>query len=151
MSKTQLLIGTLLVAATAWSAACDEKLADVAGPTPSLEPTLSSIQREIFNTTDASGRLACITCHTDQGRTPAGGLLLTEGRSYQSLVGVPSRGKAGATLVIPGDADNSYLVHKLEGQADIVGSRMPRGTGPYLTAGQMLIIRRWIALGAPNN
>jgi hypothetical protein len=42
-------------------------------------------------------------------------------------------------------------VHKLEGQPDIVGVRMPRGTGPFLTDGQMAVIRRWIAVGAPNN
>jgi hypothetical protein len=139
------------MAATLGIAACDEKLADLAGPTPNLSPTFSSIQREIFNTTDSSGRLACINCHTDQGRTPAGGLLLLDGRSHSSLVNIASRFKAGATLVIPGDPDNSYLVHKLEGQSDITGSRMPRGTGPYLTQGQMEIIRRWIALGAKND
>ena len=27
------------------------------------EPTFSSIQTEIFDTTDSSGRLACISCH----------------------------------------------------------------------------------------
>ena len=41
---------------------CDEKLSDVTGPTPNLTPTFSSIQREIFNTTDSSGRAACIQC-----------------------------------------------------------------------------------------
>ncbi len=53
-------------------AGCDEKLSDVAGPTPDLEPTFSSIQREIFNTTDSSGRVACIQCHSDNGRVTAG-------------------------------------------------------------------------------
>jgi hypothetical protein len=53
--------------------------------------------------------------------------------------------------VAPGDADNSYMVHKLEGGPNIVGERMPRGGGPFLTSGQMLVIRKWIADGAPNN
>ena len=141
----------LVIAASLAGAACDEKLSDVAGPTPNLTPTFSSIQQEIFNTTDSSGRLACISCHTDNGRTPAGGLILLEGRSYQALVSQPSRFKAGAILVVPGDPDASYLVHKLEGAADIAGSRMPRGTGPFLTSGQMQIIRRWIELGAKND
>jgi len=146
-------IGTaaLVIAASLAGAACDEKLSDVAGPTPNLTPTFSSIQQEIFNTTDSSGRLACINCHTDSGRAPAGGLVLLEGRSYQALVSQPSRFKAGAILVVPGDPDASYLVHKLEGAADIVGSRMPRGTGPFVTSGQMQIIRRWIELGAKND
>jgi hypothetical protein len=146
----RVLAATFLLATAIGLAACDEKLKDVAGPTPNLQPTLSSIQREIFNASDSSGRQACINCHTDQGRNPSGGLVLLEGRAYQALVGVPSRVKAGATLVVAGDADLSYLVHKLEGAADISGVRMPRG-GPYLTEGQMLIIRRWIQLGAKND
>jgi hypothetical protein len=133
------------------AAGCDEKLSELTGPTPNLEPTLSSIQREIFNVTDASGRTACTQCHTSNGRTPAGGMSLTDGASYAALVGAASSGKPGAIRVIPGDPDGSYLVHKLEGAPDIVGVRMPRGSGPYLTDGQMLVIRRWIALGAPNN
>jgi hypothetical protein len=66
-------------------------------------------------------------------------------------VGVASSAKPGAVRVIPGDPDNSYIIHKLQGSADIVGVRMPRGNGPYLTDGQILVIKRWIANGAPNN
>ncbi len=146
---TRHVLGTLVLAA-ALGAACDEKLSNVAGPTPNLEPTLSSIQREIFSAGDASGRQACAACHTDQGRAPSGSLVLLDGRSFQSLVGAASRFKGDATLVVPGDPDHSYLIHKLEGTADIAGARMPRG-GPYLSDGQILIIRRWIALGARND
>ena len=46
---------------------------------------------------------------------------------------------------------NSYMVQKLEGAAGIVGERMPRSHGPFLTEGQMLVIRKWISDGAPNN
>jgi hypothetical protein len=132
-------------------AACDESLSDLTGPTPNLEPTLSSIQREIFSSDDPSGRAACTPCHTNQGRTPAGGLNLLEGQSYANLVNRASPAKAGAILVVPGDPDNSYLIHKLEGQSDIVGQRMPRTGGPYVMPGQIQVIRRWIELGAPNN
>ena len=90
-------------------------------------------------------------CHTDQGRAPASNLVLLEGRSYQQLVGRAGTGKPGTTLVIPGDPDNSYLVKKLEGTSDIVGLRMPRNNGPFLTEGQMSVIRRWITEGAANN
>jgi hypothetical protein len=133
------------------SAACDEKLSSITGPTPNLSPSFNSIQQTIFNASDSSGRLACVGCHTDQGRVPAGNLVLTEGRSYQQLVGRASTGKPGATLVILGDPDNSYLVKKLEGASDIAGLRMPRNNGPFLTEGQMRVIRRWIAEGAANN
>jgi hypothetical protein len=133
------------------SAACDEKLSSITGPTPNLSPTFSSIQQSIFSASDSSSRLACVGCHTDQGRAPASNLVLTEGRAYQQLVGRASLGKPGATLVIPGDPDNSYIVKKLEGASDIVGLRMPRNNGPFLSEGQMRVIRRWISDGAANN
>lgn len=144
--------GSLLLALCVVSAACDENLSDLTGPTPNLQPTLSSIQREIFDTTDPSGRLSCTGCHTDAGgRTPSGGLNLRSGVAYDNLVGVTGRGKPGTTRVIPSDPENSYLMHKLAGRADIVGVRMPRGNGPFLTQGQILVIRRWIELGARND
>jgi hypothetical protein len=131
------------------SGGCDESLSDVAGPTPDLQPTFSSIQREIFNTTDSSGRQACITCHVTGG--PGGFMPLTEGVSYGNLVNRVSTAKPGAVRVIPGDAANSYLIHKLEGAPDIVGQRMPRTGGPYLTEGQIRIIEEWIRRGANND
>jgi len=132
-------------------AGCDESLQDVAGPTPNLTPTLSSIQREIFSNSDSSGRAACTQCHNAGNRNNAAGLSLVEGVSYGELVNIASRNKPGAIRVIPGDPDTSYLIHKLEGRGDIVGQRMPRTGGPFLTAGQVSIIRRWIELGAQND
>jgi hypothetical protein len=75
---------------------------------------------------------------------------LRPGAAYNSLVGVTSPAKPGAVRVIPGDPENSYIIQKLEGRADIVGTRMPRGNS-FLTEGQLLVIKRWIQLGAPNN
>jgi hypothetical protein len=143
------LAGVILLATGV--AACDEKLSDLAGPSPALTPTFASIQHEIFETTDSAGRTACVNCHTTVGRTsPAGGLNLSS-NAYANLVNVPSRGRPDLKLVAPGDPENSYIVHKLEGRSDIVGLRMPRNSGPFLTDGQMLIIKRWIELGAPND
>ncbi|HXG89683.1 MAG TPA: hypothetical protein VNJ02_15245 [Vicinamibacterales bacterium] len=130
---------------------CDERLSDIAGPTPDLQPTFTSVQNEIFNTTDSAGRVGCTQCHTNQGRNPSAGLNLTPGNAYAALVNRPSVQKPGALLVIPGDPDNSYLVQKVEGAPGIVGQRMPRTAGPFLTPGQILILRRWIALGARND
>jgi hypothetical protein len=62
-----------------------------------------------------------------------------------------SRAKAGAVRVVPGDPENSYILHKLEGRSGIVGERMPRTGGPYLTSGQISILNRWIATGAKND
>lgn len=144
-------LGAACVMVVLTCTSCDEKLSSITGPTPDLAPTLSAIQRTIFSASDPSNRLACVGCHSDQGRTPAAQLNLIEGRSHAQLVGRASIGKPGSTLVIPGDPDNSYLVKKLEGAADIVGLRMPRNNGPFLSEGQMLVIRKWIQDGAANN
>jgi hypothetical protein len=149
----RLRIPLLALATTGLMAAagCDEKLSTVAGPTPNLEPTFASVQREIFQTTDSAGRALCVGCHTNVGRNPASGLNLLPEFAHANLVNVPSVGKPGAIRVIPGDPENSYLIHKLEGRPGIVGQRMPRTAGPFLTEGQILIIKRWIALGARND
>lgn len=148
--RIHVLAAGLLVVFGAVSAGCDENLSDLTGPTPNLQPTLSSIQREIFDTTDSSGRQACTNCHTSVGRNPSGLMDLRSGAAHNSLVGVTSPAKPGATRVIPGDPENSYLIHKLEGRTGIVGTPMPRGN-TLLTAGQILVIKRWIELGARNN
>ena len=135
--------GLFIAVASLALAGCDEKLSDLTGPTPNLQPTLSSIQSEIFSQ-------RCVGCHTNVGRVPPMGLNLTEGNAYANLVGVAARGKAGATRVVPGDPENSYIIHKLEGRAGISGVRMPFAGTP-LTDGQILVIKRWIELGAPNN
>ena len=127
---------------------CDESLSDLTGPTPDLEPTFSSIQQNIFSSGDSSGRPACTNCHN-----PAlnrGLLDLSPAVSYNNLVNVASRLRPGEVRVIPNDPNNSYLIHKLEGNVPITGVRMPLG-GPYLESGQILVIRRWIETGAPNN
>jgi hypothetical protein len=142
------LLGCLMLA-TIPAAACDEKLSDVTGPSPNLEVTFSSIKTEILETTDLAGRTACGNCHNNVGRVPAAQLNLRTD-PYTALVGVPSRLRPGATLVIPGNPDDSYLIRKLEGR-DINGVRMPQNGPPYLTAGQIRVIRRWIEIGAPNN
>lgn len=130
-------------------AGCDEKLRDLTGPSPDLVPTFDSIQHEIFDTTDTAGRTSCVTCHTNVGRNPAGGLNLATD-PYAALVNVPSRGKPDTIRVVPGNVDASYLIQKLEGRTGIVGVRMPQNGPPYLTPGQMQVIKRWIETGAPR-
>jgi hypothetical protein len=145
--RSALLFVVLVVAVSG----CDEKLQDLTGPSsPNLVPTFASIRTEIFQTTDLLGRTSCITCHTDQGRNPAGGLNL-RADPYAALVNVPSREKPQLMRVQPGAPDNSYLIHKLEGGPDILLLRMPANGPPYLTAAQILVIRRWIENGAPND
>jgi len=131
--------------------ACDEKLSSLAGPTPNLEPTFSSIQRDIFEATDSAGRAACTQCHTSTGRNPSGGMNLNHDVAYAQIVNVASRAKPNVMRIVPGDAGDSYLFNKLTGGPAITGNRMPNNGPPYLTEGQIQIIRRWIEIGAPNN
>jgi hypothetical protein len=49
--------------------------------------------------------------------------------------------------VQPGNASNSYLIHKLEGAPGIVGGRMPLALPP-LDQGSIDVIRQWITSGA---
>ena len=129
---------------------CDEKLSDLTGPTPNLKPTFASIQEQILQSSDSSGRSPCVGCHQPGGS--GGGILnLRPEVAYNNLVNVSSRQKPGTLLVAPGDPDNSYLIHKVEGAAGIGGLRMPRNGPPYLTEGQILVIRTWIRNGANNN
>ena len=50
------------------AAGCDESLSTITGPTPNLEPTFASIQAEIFENGDSSGRIAV---HDRATRAPA--------------------------------------------------------------------------------
>lgn len=141
------LVGWAALAATG----CDESLSQLAGPSPALEPTFSTIQSNIFEAPDAAGRAACVTCHTNAVHAPSGGLNLLHDAAYDQLVNVPSHEKPALRRVVPGDPDSSYIVHKLEGRPGIIGRQMPYSGPPYLTSGQLVIIRRWIEIGAPRN
>jgi hypothetical protein len=138
-----LACGLLVAAATVFAGACDEKLSDLNGPTPNLKPTFASIQSEILTPT-------CVRCHSGTGRFLPAVLNLTDGNAYASLVGVSSIEKAGLLRVAPGDPENSYIIHKLEGRQGITGARMPLNGTP-LTEGQIRTIKRWIETGAAND
>ena len=128
------------------AAACGSDSPTAPTPTPTtptaggLQPTLSSIQSVVF---DAS----CIGHHGDHA-TEAG-LDLTAGQSYSNLVNVPST-QVALDLVEPNDAENSYLIHKLDGRAGIVGVRMPVGAS-FLSDADIDVIKQWISAGAQNN
>lgn len=131
-----------LVLLVASAVACSD--GSPTSPTPTapggLMPRLSSIQTIIFNA-------SCIEHHGDHA-TEAG-LDLTSGNAYSNLVNVPSV-QTALNRVTPGDAENSYLIHKLDGRSGIVGDRMPTN-GPFLTTAQIDVIEQWINDGARNN
>jgi hypothetical protein len=106
-----------------------------------VDPTLANVQAEVFTPSCAFS-----TCHASPG---ASGLVLEEGASHGALVGVESADAPGNTLVVAGDAEGSYLVHKLRGDEGIVGEIMPQNSGG-LEAELVDLVIAWIDAGAPS-
>jgi len=79
-----------------------------------------------------------------------GSMDLRAGNSFANIVNVPSIEQGTLQRVKPGDPDNSYLIHKVEGTAGITGAQMPFG-GPFLDQPTIATIRSWITAGAQNN
>jgi methionine-rich copper-binding protein CopC len=89
----------------------------------------------------------CAKCHI--GASAPEGLQLDAEHSYNLLVGVPSVEQPSLLRVKPGDPDDSYMVHKIEGLPGIDGGQMPLGETP-LPQATIDAIRQWITNGAPN-
>jgi len=107
-----------------------------------VQPTLASIQANLFSTTCA------VSCHTGPTSTtlPGGLDLSSASASHASLVGVASLEVPALDRVTAGDADASYLVQKLEGTA-ASGARMPFNQPP-LEQATIDAVRLWIMNGA---
>jgi hypothetical protein len=105
--------------------------------------TLDEIQAAVFTPSCSSAG-----CHSGpSGNVLPGGLDLTDAdASFNSLVGVASLQVPALSRVAANDADNSYLVQKLEGTA-ASGARMPFGGGA-LNPALIADIREWIENGA---
>jgi hypothetical protein len=122
-----------------------------APPPVQVDPTLASIQVQIF-----TPRCAVTACHTTEKN--AGLLILEAGKSHAELVGVnpanTTARNAGKKLVDPGSPDNSFLIHKLDGNlltgASNEGKRMPLNRFP-LWPEEIAPIRQWIVDGALDN
>jgi len=108
------------------------------GSDGSVTPDLQSIEDNVFTP-------ICSKCHI--GASAPEGLELDAEHAYQDLVGVPSAEDPSLLRVKPGDPDDSYIVHKIEGLPGIVGSQMPLGETP-LPSSTIAAIRQWISDGA---
>ena len=104
-------------------------------------PSFANDIQEIF------GRRGCTasSCH---GSAQSAGLDLRSGSSYANLVGVDATSE-NEVRVLPGNADQSYLVIKLEGR-QLVGARMPL-SGTPLDNIDLTNIKNWINQNAVNN
>ena len=121
-------------------------LHDVTLPEPvnadcELLPTLRSLEEEYFGPSCTFS-----SCHDSDN--PAGALDLTIGNAYDALVEVASVGDADAMLIVPGDPDASYLVHRVEGTKGVF---MPPGITEALDPDcRIATLRAWILAGAPS-
>ncbi len=109
-------------------------------PTPKADPSFSADIVPIFS----SGGCTAGGCH---GPPVQAGLNLASA-PYTALVNVPSSEVSGEIRVIPGNADGSWLVKKLEGRQTF-GDRMP--LGGQLDEVDLANIKNWINQGAKNN
>jgi Planctomycete cytochrome C len=93
---------------------------------------------------DVRGR-GCKECHYPGEFTQEG--VLGSGLSLKTLGGLRAGGRvSGASVVIPGNPQDSLLIQKLEGrQASF--AQMPKG-GPFLRKEDIALIRLWISQGA---
>lgn len=109
-------------------------------PPPQEAPTFSDIQTMIF--------IPICVCHV--GAAAPLGLVLDTAATIDMLVNIPSAEVPDLFRVEPGNPDDSYLVRKLQGGPDIVGSQMPLG-GPPLDQDMIDMVREWILAGALDN
>ncbi len=79
------------------------------------------------------------TCHCAPWTQP----ILVDVPAYECCDGLP--------LVTPGNANRSYIFDKIEGIPRCIPTRMPLNGPPYLSDADILLVRRWICEGAPDN
>ncbi len=102
--------------------------------------TLAQLQANIFTP-------RCASCHTGVGGVLPGVMNLTSAAAtFAALVNVTSLNEPAFKRVLPGQPNNSYIIHKLEG-TQLAGSRMPLG-GPFLDQATIDQVRSWIQAGA---
>jgi Bacterial Ig-like domain len=140
----------LLACAAAFAAGCagnGEGLDQNGQPISSGGGTGGPISADFQSIQDNVFTPICSKCHIGAGAPH--GLQLDAAHSYNLLVGVPSSEQPSLLRVKPGDPNDSYMVHKIEGAPGIVGGQMPLGETP-LPQPTIDAIRQWITDGAAN-
>lgn len=107
------------------------------------EPLFSNIEQDIF-------ALNCALSGCHAGSNPQQGMNLSPGQAYENIVNVASRERPDLLRIDPGNPEDSYLLKKIRGDSDIVGSRMPLGRAP-LSSEEIDLIRTWIEEGAQRD
>ena len=109
------------------------------------DPSFATNVNEIFQRRGCS---ATGGCHGDAGGQGALVLTASAAANYSAIVNVAAASES-FDLVEPGNADDSYIVIRVEGR-QMTGQRMPFGGAP-LDAIDIGNLRNWINNGAPNN
>ena len=118
----------------------DDRTSDIDLPSAQIDLLeYDRIQRLVFQ------QYNCVSCH--QGESGAGGLLLTEGNSYRSLVGTAST-LSDKLRVKPSDPEGSFLLDVLTSQEAISS---PPHTGFVTRSEDIDLLRIWIEKGCPQN
>lgn len=131
--------GLLVVTTVACGGSSPSSPSGGGGGTTAVTATLSSIQSQVFSQ-------RCYGCHGTNRREQN---LDLQNNGHGNIVNRQSN-QTSLMLVSPGNPDQSYLLHKVEGRSGIVGSRMPQGQAA-LSAEEITAIRTWIQNGALNN
>ena len=124
--------------------ALDDGLALVTYRVAARTPTLSELQQTIFTPSCAKSG-----CHS--GALPTAGMLLTDGSTHTSVVGVTSLEQPSLSRVEPFDPEASYLVRKVLANPAINGLPMPADGPPFLDLDRLEALKSWIAAGAPDD
>ncbi|MBN1369054.1 MAG: hypothetical protein JW954_02310 [Dehalococcoidaceae bacterium] len=137
-----LVVFTIVIAAAGACGSPDQTDTTTPTVTTSSQVRFSADIQPLFNS-------RCVACHQGVGDA---GLSLEPGKAHASLVNVAST-QSPLVRVTPGNPEQSYLLHKLNGtqlQVGGTGSRMPFGSSA-LSASQIDLVRNWISQGAQNN
>lgn len=100
----------------------------------------SAVQSAVFNQ-------KCITCH-GKSTFASAGLYLTDSLSYNALVNKYSTKDTTALLVLPNNADLSFLLKVVNGNADSLLRHPHKGIIPDYENWRLNLIKDWINFGA---
>ena len=87
-------------------------------------------------------RCTASTCHSQPN--PAAGLDFTAANLAQEVIDRPAQQCSGQVIVVPGDPDGSYLIHKVSDAQPPCGDRMPVAQAA-LSAGDISCLRTWVS------
>jgi len=110
-----------------------------------MEPTFTGVTTHVFIP-------YCASCHTTEDVDEKGELDFETEEVYVQLIDVQAVEAPAQIRVIPGDPDNSFLIHKLENtQGFFEGDVMPPPPSSTLDPELIQLVRDWIADGAQDN